>query len=193
MSSGWGSLHERLRRALDKMDSSHIANTDQLLRERARSLAGRAEAAVERALFAEVIVARRGQVLLAVPVVSAAEVRQVDCVPVPGGGGVVAGMFQVRGRVQGLADLAPFFSQPETGVAGGSMLALMVTGSSGLLGLRIDEAIGLRSVWLDELDEGLGEHRLDFVSRVTRDLVHILDVEALMASPAVRLTASRQP
>jgi chemotaxis signal transduction protein len=192
VSSSWSDLHERLRRALDAMDASRATANDELWRQRSRSLTGRSQETLERDLFDHVIVARRGGVLLAVPVAAASEVRQVECVPVPGGGDVVAGVFQVRGRVYGLVDLAPFFAQPEASTAGGGSFALMVTGEAGQLGLRVDEPIGLRHVWSDELDDGLGEHQLEFVSRVTRDLVHILDVEALMTSPAVRVTAGRQ-
>ena len=54
-------------------------------------------------------------------------------------------------------------------------------------GLRIDEVLGSRTIFNDEIDDGLQERELGFVSHVTRDLVQIVDVGTLLGLPAVRI------
>jgi chemotaxis signal transduction protein len=167
-------------------DEQQIETT---LRRRSRDLAARQLTPASRQVHEEVIVARRAEVLLAAPITTASEVRFVAVVEVPGSGDVISGLFQIRSRVYSLIDLAPFFGESERLNHGQQSMVLVVSGTPGAVGLRIDEIIGQRSILSNEIDQGLQEQSLSFVSAVTKDLVHILDVEALMASSAVRQDA----
>ena len=150
--------------------------------------------ALTRLGFAEVrqrgshVVMRRGDLVFATPVLATREVRQVQVARLPGSGEVIVGLFQLRGRTCSLVDIAPIAGPTEALTHAAESLVVVVSASPGDLGLRIDEVIGPRTIFIDEIDEGLDERTLKFVSHMTRDLVHVLDVEALMASPEVRIT-----
>ncbi len=169
----------------DPGDAAAEAALEAVLRRRSQKLAGRQLTPQHQDVHEEVIVARRAGVSLAVPLSAADEVRTIELVAVPGSGEVVNGLFQIRGQVRSLVDLAPFFGPAEPLCHGQSTLSLLFSDSGSALGLRIDEIVGPRSVLSHEIDQGLQEQ--DIVSCVTKDLVHILDIHAVMASPAVRL------
>ena len=100
---------------------------------------------------------------------------------------MIAGVFQIRGRVHSLIDLARLFAEEGGSGDGSETLVTLFGSAAGDLGLRIDGIVGLRQVFADEIDDGLHGRGLSFVSHVTHDLVHIIDPEALAASPAVRI------
>jgi hypothetical protein len=68
---------------------------------------------------------------------------------------------------------------------------MLISGPPGELGLEIDEVLGARTIYTDEIASGLHEQRAGFISHVTRDLVHIIDTGALMALPEVRIGGRR--
>jgi chemotaxis signal transduction protein len=179
--------------SLDSRSDGNPAAADRsaetALRQRSRDLAARQLAPTPLQVHEEVIVARRAGVLLAAPITTTSEVRPVQVVGVPGSGEVISGLFQLRSRVYSLIDLAPFFGESERLHHGQQAMVLLVSGTPGAMGLRIDEIIGPRSILSNEIDPGLREQSLGFVSSVTKDLVHILDIETLLASSAVRLNA----
>ncbi len=167
--------------------SASVDPSGAILKERARSLAGRHLETKRREIAEETILARRGETLLAMPIDAIREVRSTEFTRVPGATRVVLGIFHIRGRTHGLVDLAPFFGDGDSLSHGDSVLIAMVHGGVGEMGLRIDEVIGPRTIYSDELDTGLGEHALGFVTHVTKDLVHLLDIDRIMATPEVRL------
>jgi chemotaxis signal transduction protein len=185
-------LRERLRDAFgDGEQDDRDGRVEQVLQERITRLASRRLEVEERELVDEVIVLRRGGILLATPTWATREVRSVEVAGLPGATDVVKGIFQIRGRTFGLVDLAPFFGETSAIGHGQKTLVALVSGAPGDLGLRIDEILGPRRIHKDEIDEGLRQRALGFVSHVTTDLIHILDVDAVMASPEVRITDRR--
>ncbi|MCP4899279.1 MAG: chemotaxis protein CheW [bacterium] len=167
--------------------SDSTEGSQALLREHAKALANRRLETAEHDVVADVVLVRRSDTLLAIPIEATHEVRATEFSKVPGSTEFVIGTFQIRGRTHGLVDLAPFFGIADPLNHGDRVLIALVHGSSGDMGLRIDEIVGPRQVFLDEIDEGLGEHNLGFVTHVTKDLAHVIDVERLMATSEVRL------
>jgi chemotaxis signal transduction protein len=192
MSVDFDRLRERLGEAFGDGGQKRRDNDgQQLLQERRIRLASRRLEEEERELVDEVIVLRRGDILLATPISTTREVRSVEVAALPGATDVVKGIFQIRGTTYGLVDLAPLFGETSDVGHGQKTLVALVSGAPGDLGLRIDEILGPRRIHRDEIDQGLHQRALGFVSHVTTDLVHILDVEAVMASPEVRIADRR--
>ncbi len=135
----------------------------------------------------EVIVVRIGQTLVGAPVLATNEARRVQVVRCPGATEIVIGVFQIRGRTFGLVNLDPIFHSQTQKHVEKTNLVLVLSGGPGELGILIDEVLGFREVFADEIDESAPHGDIQFVSDITRDLVHILDVESLLASPVVRL------
>jgi chemotaxis signal transduction protein len=157
------------------------------LRQRTVRLAERQLEQTSRVPAHEVIVVRIGQTLVGAPVLATNEARQVQVVRCPGATEVVVGVFQIRGRTFGLVNLDPVFHATAQEHVDKTNLVLVLSGRPGELGILIDEVLGFREVFADEIDESAPRGDIQFVSDVTRDLVHILDVESLLASPVVRL------
>jgi chemotaxis signal transduction protein len=178
-------LHQSLKSVDTEVDADRLEET---LRQRSRELASRRLEVEGREIFAQVIVVRRADVTLAAPISATNEVRKVRLVELPGGNDVIVGVFQVRGRSHCLVDLAPLLGEKSSGRDSEKVLMMLVNGSPGELGIEIDEVLGARTVYVDEIDDGRQEHGVSFVSHITRDLVHVIDIEALMALPAIRIS-----
>lgn len=141
-------------------------------------------------VYGEFIVVRRENVDLGLPVSSVEEIRRVVVSVLPHATRVLQGLFQIRGQAYCLTDLLTFFDREAHPAAPSETLAALVEGAPGPLGLRIDEVIAPRTIYAHEINPDLKEHAADCVVAVTRDLVHLLDVEALLADSAVRMEAS---
>jgi len=186
-------LRERLRSCIDRSsDVASSVSVEQTLKARSRELAAKRLEPVTRERLGDVIVVRRAQVRLAASVEVCSEVRLVKLCHLPGSNRTVCGLFQIRGRVHAMIDVAHHFTTAEPLEHRQQCLVLLLRGNAGELGLRIDELLGPRSVYADELQEDLAEKSVEFVSQVTRDLVHIIDVEALMDSPEIRAGGRRR-
>ncbi len=157
------------------------------LRQRARALAARELEQRKSVVFAEVVAVRRAGLILAVPIAEAREVRRVDVTGLPGSTGFVNGVFQLRGKVLSLVDLAPFCSEAQPLLHGDQTLVIVVGRDDRFLGLRIDEIDGQRTILQEEIDGEFRGRELPFVTHVTRNLAHIVDVEMLLTSPEVRI------
>jgi chemotaxis signal transduction protein len=182
-------LRRRLHQALESVDTKVDAGRlERTLRQRSRELAARRLEVEGREVFAQVIVVRRAGVTLAAPISSTNEVRKVKLIELPGGDDVIVGVFQVRGRSYCLVDLAPLLGEKGSERDSEKVLVMLVNGSPGELGLEIDEVLGARTVYADEIDNGRQEQGVSFVSHITQDLVHVIDIEALMALPAIRIS-----
>lgn len=182
-------LHEALR---DVTGGDGGVDAEELLRRRAADLAARRLEAEEREILGDVVVVRREGVLLGTPLSTTSEVRNVEVVALPGSGSVVNGVFHIRGNVFSLVDLAQFFGDAAPIRHGEETPVVVISGSPGDLGLRIDEIVGPRRIFVDEIDDGLQRRKLSFVEHITHDLVHILDIEALTTSQEVQITGVRR-
>ena len=153
---------------------------EEILKERAKKLAQRKLQLDQRQLLIDVIVVARSGVHLALPMKCAREVRRVKITKIPGARSPVEGLFQVRGECHNLFDLHSFFfGQSQSLDHGDSSLAIITQHGERTLGLRIDEVIGPRTVYRDELHDEGGQKQLPFVSEVTRDILNIIDIGRL--------------
>jgi chemotaxis signal transduction protein len=167
--------------------SSRADEPQTVLKERARKLAARELETVSQDTFAEIIVVQRSGVKLGAPIHNAKEVRSVELSRVPGATSIVCGVFQIRGRTCGLVDLGSYFGKPEPLAHQSRVLVAVLETSAGEIGVLIDEVLGPRTVLVEEIDGGLGESALGFVSAVTHDVVHILDLDRLVSTRELHL------
>jgi chemotaxis signal transduction protein len=158
-----------------------------LLRERARRLSERRAQSVQREVLDTVVVARRNESAFGFPVHSVREVQLVEPEPIPHATAVVVGSFQVRGQLRCLIDMQPLISRagPQRNEPIG--LAVTVTGPPGEVSVGVDEIIGTRIVYRDEIADDLANRSASFISAVTKDLLSIVDVQELLLCPEVLL------
>lgn len=187
MMADTGRLKRMLGQARERLRDSSESNSEEILRRRSRELAARELEPQASEVFAEVVVVRRVDLVLAVPVAEAREVRRVEVTGLPGSTGHVNGVFQIRGKVLSLVDLAPYCSEAEPLTHGDQTLVIVVGRGDRFLGLRIDEIDGPRTILTTEIDGEFRGRELPFVRHVTRDLAHVVDVETLLTAPEVLL------
>jgi chemotaxis signal transduction protein len=188
MTVDFDELRGALARAADKVSGRLDRKAvNALLKARSRQMAGRVMEQAELERFGHVIVVRRGTTHLGVPIDSAQEVRSVEVAVLPRATEVVLGLFQVRGQVHSLIDVGPFFDVASPLDHGERALVVLVAGTPGVVGMRIDEVLGPRELYVEEIDRELHGGRIDFVSHVTTDLLQVVDVNAMLSMPALRL------
>lgn len=181
----------RIRKSIDRLEQVSGATVEEQLRERAKALASLRLRTPDRQLLCEVIVVRRGRTVLGLPIAQAEEVRVVTVSRLPHHARRVAGLFQLRGQVHCLIELEPYGSGSDELRHGERAIVVLLRGTRGALGVRVDEVIGPRSVHADEIDGPHRDRQLEYVRHVTRDCLEIIDVEALLASPSLQLEQSR--
>lgn len=182
-------LEERAREVAERQATREAA----VLVDRARAIAARV-AEVERVeMYGDFIVVRRGETRFGIPADRVVEVRPTVVVRIPGATPVVQAVFQVRGRVHALIDTLPLFGTPASIEHGETVLATVVDGPHGRIGLRIDEAIELRSVAMRDLDAGRRARGVAFVDHVTTDLVQLIDIAALFNLPELSICGDSAP
>lgn len=187
MMADTGRLKQMLGQARDRLQGSSKGDLEEILRQRSRDLAARELEPQASEVFAEVVVVRRADLVLAVPVAETREVRRVEVTGLPGSTGYVNGVFQIRGKVLSLVDLAPYCSEAQPLTHGDQTLVIVVGRGDRFLGLRIDEIDGSRTILQTEIDGEFHGRELPFVRHVTRDLAHVVDVETLLSAPEVLL------
>lgn len=164
---------------------SDRADREQVLEERARALAAR-RVDERREPLLTVVAVRAGGQLFGLPLSALAEVAPMR--PIAHLSALppwLPGLVQVRGELVSVLDLAHWFQVP--GTPAPRNLAL-VSHRRRLLALLVDEVLGARVVYADEVaGELLRDHeaRGRPVRTVTRDLMLVLDSERLFAHPDV--------
>lgn len=170
------------------------AQQEALLVERARRIAARMANEQQVEAHGDFVVVRRAEARFGLPAGRVIEVRPVVAVRIPGATAVIQGVFQVRGRVHALADLLPLFGTHASVEHGETVTAALIDGQQGrIIGVRIDEAVELRTVAVRDLDTGRRDRGVAFVDHVTTDLVQLLDVDLLLTLPQLSITGDRAP
>lgn len=192
MAFDFDALRARLDEAQVRLENRHgVADVEALLEARARELAERDDRIEQREPLLDVVVLRRGEVLLGLPIVAVQEIRHVQPVALPFASDVVQHLFEVRGRVYCQVDLLPLIGRASAAPGKDTgMLVALVTGKPGVLGLRIDEILGPRTIYRDECEGHRDVASTPFMTHMTRDLVAVVDVDLLMEQPALRLERS---
>lgn len=159
-----------------------------ILDKRKELISGRRERYVKRDTLSDVVISRRGEIAFGFPVESVKEVRKNYSVPLVHGNQVVVGLFQARGQIHTLVDILPLIDQTITGQAaldGGYIMHL--TCEKRDVGVVVDEIVGCRTLYLDEIASGRADDSNGIVSSISKDLVSVIDVKALFSSPGIVL------
>lgn len=185
-------LNRHLKDARSRRRSRVLEGAESILRSRTRVLADRVLEETVPDVFAEVVTVRRDKLFFAFPITEAREVRRVETTGFPGSTATINGVFQIRGRVLSLVDLAPFAADATTLDHGEQTLVIVVGDRDRAMGIRIDEVVGPRTILRNEIDDEFQRTALPFVRNVTRDLVHVVDVAALQDTPEIQLSQRRK-
>ena len=186
--------HARLRRSLEHEDGSlDDEATKQLLRERAARFA-EAPSESERELAHEVIEVWRAGSRIGLPRARVKEIRVVSLCLLPGTPPTLPGIFHIRGKALCAIDLQPLLGTATPLAHRGRCMIAVLAHPRGDIGLRIDDVVGLRCVYADELDDGddsAGIEHSDFFTAVTKDLLAIVDVSRMLGHREFTMTSSK--
>jgi purine-binding chemotaxis protein CheW len=114
--------------------------------------------------------------------------------PVPGIPDFWAGIVNIRGTLYPCLDLRRYLGLEDDGGSSTSKRLVLVTGAGLTVGLIVDDAPAVRRVPAREIGPPLSggtETGRNATSGVTRDLLAVLDVDAMMADP--RLAIREEP
>jgi len=161
-----------------------------LLKQRARKLAGREVKADAREEATRVVHARRGALALGFKVGAVREVRRVTVSTLPEAPSGVVGFFQVRGQPFALADLQALEGHGSPEPAGADALAVLLELEGRPLGVVIDEIIGVRTVYQDEVRDADGDPDGRVFAYATPDFLNVIDIPRLFAHPALKWTGT---
>ena len=159
----------------------------EVLRRRAKALATRIDEASEETGETIVIVVVAAEAV-GIPISSLSHiVATPPLAHLPGLPDLMRGLANVRGETIGVIDLGRWLGR--TPSAGG-MLAVAV-GREGKLGLLCDAVEGVREVCTSDLAESFKSDPVGgrAIKATTKDLVPILDIEALLASETLHVGA----
>lgn len=153
-----------------------------LLRERAQELAARDDNVATRPIVARVVVVETGREAYGIPVEAIREiVKATPIAPLPGLPSHLPGVAAVRGELVSVVDLGEMNGRGRTGL--GALFAIL-DAPQGPVALRIENVVGIRDVYEDEIADALA-HKAgadSFVYSVTRDFVGLVDAPALLGN-----------
>ena len=151
-----------------------------LLKERARMLAARGSQAAARQLYDHVVTIEVGGQRYGIALTQLREIaRAAPIAPLPGLPGFMLGVCSVRGDLHCVIDLGVLRGSAHAGSA--NFFALVEVAERSLA-IACDDIIGIHEVHSDELAPNLltDAARTAFTRAITRENVHILDVERLL-------------
>lgn len=165
-----------------------------ILSARAQALLQALPAGFEQVSSLAVIVFSMGEERAGVRLSSAREVVPVgQMAAIPGAPPYLRGLAQVRGELLCVLDLLAFW-RPGRQTAGGHLI--VVESSAGAMALLADAIEDVRDIDSGELAAALSEAASEGrkgIECVTRDLVLLLDIEALLGRPELRVDHGRAP
>ena len=165
------------------MDANEELDLENILEQRAVQLARRTEDGIDREVIYEVAVV---QVAGETFGVAADALREIVAAPsiaeLPGVSSPLRGIAQVRGELLAVAGMADLLNLQ--GERNEQQLAVL-EGPEGPVGLLIDEVVGVRRVYADELAQSFANQdaRTRAVKAMTNDFVAILDTATVVGDP----------
>lgn len=166
-----------------------------ILEERARTLARPLQAEVDEEDIVAFVVLVLGSERYGVDIRKVLETHPLGGFsPVPGTPEFWAGIVNVRGTLYPLLDLRRYLGLAQEDGSISSRNLVLVSGSGLTVGLIVDEAAGVQRVPAGDIRPPLPggtETSRNVISGVTRDLLAVLDVDAMMADP--RLAVREEP
>jgi purine-binding chemotaxis protein CheW len=161
---------------LERAETS-VEQRDSVFRQRLQALAYVPADPAESGTQQEMIVFRLDEERLALPLARVIEVLTgPNIAPVPAAPAHVVGVMQVRSEIRPVFDLKQLL-----GTAGAEPrdTVLLVQDGNREIGLRVDQVEDIRTVAAAELREGPEANRR--IQGITRDLVQVLDLDALLS------------
>jgi purine-binding chemotaxis protein CheW len=172
----------KLTRSLNREEMRRI------LEERARALA-RPLPSEEKDATAEFVVLHLGSERYAVEIRSVRETLPLEgLAPIPGTPTFWAGVVNVRGTLYSVLDLRRYLGLAEEHRKNAPKRLVLVSGNGLTVGFMVDDAPGVQRIRADDIGPPLpggAEGAHEVVRGVTRDLLTVLDVDALLADPRV--------
>jgi purine-binding chemotaxis protein CheW len=164
------------------------ASADQVLRDRARTLARTPAQPPAAETLLELLEFRLAQERYALETRYIQEVYPLrDLTPLPGTPPFVLGIVNVRGRILPVLDLKKFFDLPEKGLTDLHRI-ILVQGEGLELGLLADVIVGVHSVPQDCLQPSLPTLtgiRADYLKGVTDERLVVLDLARILSDPRI--------
>jgi chemotaxis signal transduction protein len=153
---------------------------DAILARRAAALARLGDQSGMRRVEVRVVVVTAGRERVGIPIDGVREIVRVGRVmALPGLPSWVRGVTSVRGEIVSVVDLSAWLQR---GCADDAGFVAVLDGPRGPVAFLIDDVVGLRDVLAEELASGLrgDEDRRGPIAATTRDLVSVLDLDAMM-------------
>jgi purine-binding chemotaxis protein CheW len=157
-----------------------------ILEERAKQLAKFTEVKSEEAM--QLVVFSLANETYAIATDYVREVQPLrDVTPVPCTPRFVVGVINIRGAIYSVIDIREFFGLPQREV--GDLTKVILVNAAGLeVGILADDVLGAKSIPLTDIRPPLDTHggaKEGYIAGVTRDMLIILDLEALLRDERV--------
>ena len=165
---------------------------DAVLARRAAALARSGDQQSTSRVEMRVVVVSAGGERVAIPAHGVREIVRVGRVmALPGLPSWVRGVTSVRGEIVSVVDLAAWLQR---GCAEDAWFVAVLDGPRGPVAFLVDEVLGLREVLTEELASGLrgDEDRRGPIVATTRDLVSVLDLDAMLEGDALVASGYRR-
>jgi purine-binding chemotaxis protein CheW len=187
----WTQIHQRLEsvhQALESGTSRSPEAIQSVLRTRAKLLAQEPEGNKKPVGSLEIVEFLLAQEHYAIDSKYISEIQQLrDLTPIPCTPACVLGVMNARGKILWVIDIKKFFDLPEKGLTDSKKVIVVQT--EGMeLGILADEALGVRSITLGDLQPSLPTFtgvRAKCLRAVTKDSVAVLDVEGLLSDGGI--------
>lgn len=178
----WSKVH-RLEMAQADVEQEY-ANTQEILKERAKALAQEPERK-EAEAYLEVVEFLLAHEKYAIESEYVSEVYSLkELTPLPCTPPFVLGIINVRGEILSVIDMKKFFDLPEKGLTDLNKVVI-VHADEMELGILVDAIIGVRSIPLNEIQPSLPTLtgiRAEYLRGVTNERLVVLDVAKIMSN-----------
>jgi purine-binding chemotaxis protein CheW len=164
------------------------ADITPILEERARALSRSSEDDVASGETIGMVVLAVGDERYGVEVQDVQEIEPLDkLTPIPGTPAFWTGVVNLRGSMYPVLDIERYLGLPASGGAENPKVALVSRGGLSV-GLLVDEVAEIRQVRSSEIGPPVADGssaKAEVVRGVTPDMLSVLDLEALLADPAL--------
>lgn len=189
--TNWSEIRHRIDAVRETIERGFAPSTEeeqQILKSRARHLAGEAAADVATADTVEVVEFDLASECYAFPLAQVCAVSLLrELTPVPCTPAFVLGIINLRGEIRTVIDLKKFFDLPASGITELNKI-ILIEQQQMLLGILADAIRGVRQLRLDELQPALPtltDVRADYLRGITSSGLVVLDAAKILSDPRI--------